>query len=40
MKIVCENLDQFLDIVSGLVERGITFDARVESLTIILTGGH
>ena len=38
MSIVCDSLEVFLDTVRGLVERGLTFDAQTDTLTIKLTG--
>lgn len=40
MKITrCADLEQFLDLIAGLVKRGITFEANADRLTITLTGG-
>lgn len=39
MIINCHGLDQFLDTIAGLVERGLTFDAFSDTFTIRLTGG-
>ena len=40
MTIECSSLDNFMDIVAGLVKRGLTFNADSEALTITLTGGY
>jgi hypothetical protein len=39
MYITCKDLTQFLNVIAGLVERGFTFDANADALTITLTGG-
>ena len=39
MSIDCSSLPEFLDIVAGLVERGLTFQANAHDLTSNLTGG-
>ena len=36
----CTDLDQFLDIIAGLVKRGLTFRANADRLTIELLGGY
>jgi|JFJP01.1.fsa_nt_gi hypothetical protein len=40
MSIQCENLNQFLDVISGLVQRGLTFSADAGKLMIKLEGGY
>jgi hypothetical protein len=35
-----ESINEMLDIVKGLVVRGLTFKVRTESETIELTGGY
>jgi hypothetical protein len=37
--IECESLDQFLDVVAGLIQRGITFETQVGNFKVYLTGG-
>lgn len=39
MLIRCGTLAEFLDIIAGLVERGLTFNANASDCTIQLTGG-
>lgn len=36
----CDSLADFLDVIKGLVERGLTFTSDATKLTINLTGGH
>ena len=40
MIIITENIKDFLDVIAGLVERGIGFKAKTDTLTITLTGAH
>lgn len=40
MKIDCDNLENFLNVIKGLVERGLTFESFVNNFTIKLTGGY
>lgn len=40
MKIMCRNLNDLLNCIAGLVERGIKFEADTDSLTIFLTEGY
>lgn len=40
MTIQCTTTDHFLDVIHGLVMRGLTFKADADHLTIILTGGY
>ena len=40
MTIDCKDLDQFLIIIVGLVQRGIGFKADAETLKISLTGAN
>lgn len=37
--IYCDTVDQLLDIVAGLVKRGIMYRADVAALTVETTGG-
>lgn len=37
-RIQCENMKEFLDVISGLVLRGVHFEANAERLEIKLTG--
>jgi hypothetical protein len=39
MTITCPDLEDFLDVIAGLVQRGLTFRARQRELTIELLGG-
>jgi len=39
MTIQCRDLSVFLDVCAGLVERGLTFEADADRMTIKLTGG-
>ena len=39
MKIYCHDLQRFLNVISGLVERGIQFEAHTSDLSITCTGG-
>lgn len=39
MKINCCSMKEFLDVIEGLVQRGIQFNANTSSYTITLTGG-
>lgn len=36
----CQDLEQFLEVVRGLVMRGLTFEADADRLSIVLTGGY
>lgn len=36
----CDDLDQFLDAIAGLVARGLGFTSDAGTFTITLTGGH
>lgn len=38
--IQANNLQQFLDIIEGLIHRGLTFKSDAETFTIFLTGGY
>lgn len=38
--ITCQDLNQFLNIISGLTMRGLTFEADAGALTVKLTGGY
>ena len=38
MTIACQDVSQFLEIIEGLVRRGIGFKADAGTLTITLTG--
>lgn len=40
MSIRCDHLEQFLDVLAGLVSRGLTFTSDANTLVITLTGGH
>ena len=40
MKIQCESVYRFVEVIHGLVEKGLTFEAVAESLVIRLTGGY
>lgn len=40
MKIECDTLEEFLNVVDGLVKRGLMFDSDAHNLTITLTGGY
>jgi len=35
----CATLEKFLDVVAGLTQRGLTFEAYADTLTVTLTGG-
>jgi hypothetical protein len=39
MKITCTDLHQFLDVIEGLAQRGLTFAADASRLTVTLLGG-
>ena len=39
-RIRCETLDQFVQIIDGLVRAGLTFNADAGSLIIDLLGGY
>ena len=38
--ITCRTMEQFLAVIGGLVERGLTFKADADCLTVTLTGGY
>ena len=38
-KIVCSSTEEFLDVIAGLVQRGLVFTADASTWTITLTGG-
>ena len=40
MKIFCYDMAQFLDVCAGLVERGITFEAKSGTLEVHCTRGY
>jgi hypothetical protein len=40
MDITCSDIAQFLEIIQGLVMRGLTFSADANALKITLTGGY
>ena len=40
MKIQCESVSRFLEVIAGLVQKGLTFEADAETLVIRLTGGY
>lgn len=40
MSIQCNDIEQFMDVIAGLVRRGLTFKAHASTLLITLTGGH
>lgn len=40
MTITCATDEQFYDAILGLVQRGLTFEANADRLTIKLTGGY
>ena len=40
MTITAANMEEFLDIIAGLVERGIMFEANTVNWTVICTGGY
>ena len=40
MILTCSDIAQFLDMVQGLVMRGLTFRADAQTFTITLTGGY
>jgi len=40
MKIECDNLEQFLNTIEGLVKRGLMFNSCAHNLSITLTGGY
>lgn len=37
--IYCTSIDQFLNVVAGLVQRGIVFTADAEKMSVFCTGG-
>jgi hypothetical protein len=39
-KISCADMQQFTDVIAGLVHNGLHFDACAITLTIRLTGGY
>ena len=39
-KINCGDMQQFTDVIAGLVQNGLTFEACAITLTIRLTGGY
>lgn len=39
-KVYCDNSEQFFTCIQEFTERGLTFEAHVDSKTIILTGGY
>ena len=40
MMIVCDDLDDFMNVIEGLVKRGLTFQANASKLKIKLLGGY
>jgi hypothetical protein len=40
MTIDCKDLDQFMAVIAGLVQRGLGFKADAETLKISLTGAN
>ncbi len=40
MTIQCNSMMGFLEVISGLVQHGLTFKAYENNLTIELTGGY
>jgi hypothetical protein len=40
MTILCDTIFEFLDVIDGLVRRGLTFRADAKTFTIELTGGY
>lgn len=40
MTITCDNYENFLTIIAGLVERGLGFTANGDNFVITLTGAH
>ena len=38
--IYCSTVEQFLDVLAGLTQRGIKFIADGNDLTVTLTGGY
>lgn len=36
----CPDLNHFLNVISGLAMRGLTFEADADALTVKLTGGY
>lgn len=40
MTIQCTDIHNFLDVIQGLIERGLTFKANAASLSVTLTGGY
>lgn len=38
-RIECDTMAQFMEVIAKLVERGLTFEADADTLTINLTGG-
>lgn len=39
-ELACENMAQFLDVVAGLVKRGIVFTTQVGNFKVYVTGGY
>jgi hypothetical protein len=39
MTIKCDTMTDFVEVIRGLVEKGLTFEAHTLGLTITLTGG-
>lgn len=40
MTIRCHHLEQFLDVIAGLISRGLGFTSDANTLVINLTGSH
>lgn len=40
MTIECIDMQEFLNVIKGLVMRGLTFDANATTFKITLTGGY
>lgn len=40
MTIYCDTIEEFLDVIAGLVRRGLTFTAESKTFEIVLTGGY
>ena len=36
----CEKLEQLLDVVAGLIKRGLTFEVQMGNFKVYLTGGY
>lgn len=40
MKIYCKSMEKFVEVVAGLVSKGLTFEADADTYVIKLTGGY